>query len=97
MSRKVKVSLPAKNDLDEIWLFIAQDNLDAADRFVDFLTDKFPLLASSPQMGRRRDDLSPGLRGFPVKNYVILYRILKNRIEVARVVHGARDLKALFR
>ncbi len=52
--------------LDEIWLFIAQDSLDAADRFVDFLTDKFPLLASSPRMGRRRDDLSPGLRGFPV-------------------------------
>ncbi len=95
MSRKVKISRPAKKDLDEIWLFIAQDSLDAADRFVDSLTDKFPLLASSPLMGRSRDDLSPGLRCFPVKNYLILYRPLKT-IEIVRIVHGARDLKTLF-
>jgi toxin ParE1/3/4 len=98
MSRKrAKVAFPAKKDLDDIWLEIAQDKIDAADRFIDFVTDKFPLLASFPKMGRARDDLEPGLRSFPVKNYLILYRLVKTRIEIVRVVHGARDLKALFK
>lgn len=97
MSRKVKISRPARNDLDEIWLYIARDSLDSADRFIDYLTDKFPLLASSPGMGRSRDDLKPGLHSQPVKNYLILYRPLKGRIEIVRVVHAARDLKALFK
>ncbi len=94
--RKFKVSRPAKKDLDEIWLYIAQDSLDAADRFIDYLTDRFPLLVSSPRMGRSREDLAPGLRCHPVKNYLIFYRLAKNRVEIARVVQGTRDLKALF-
>jgi len=67
MSRKVRISLPAQRDLDEIWFFIAQDSLDAADRFVDHLTDKFSLLAFSPRLGRSREDLGHELRSFPVK------------------------------
>jgi len=97
MSAKIRISRPARRDLDEIWFFIAQDSLDAADRFVDFLTDKFSLLASSPQMGRSREDLGHELRSFPVKNYLVLYRPLKGRVDIVRVVHSARDLKALLK
>jgi toxin ParE1/3/4 len=93
MSGKLEISRPAREDLDEIWFFIAQDNLSAADRFVDFLMDRFPLLAASPRMGRKRDELAPGLRSFPVKSYVILYRLVGNGVEIVRVVHGARDLQ----
>jgi toxin ParE1/3/4 len=93
MSKKLEISRPARDDLDEIWLFIAQDDLAAADRFVDSLMDRFPLLASSPRMGRKRDELAPGLRSFPVKNYVVLYRVVGKGIKIVRVVHGARDLQ----
>ena len=30
----------AENDLDEIWLYIAQDNPKSADRFLDHLHEK---------------------------------------------------------
>jgi toxin ParE1/3/4 len=97
MSKKIRISRPARRDLDEIWFFIAQDSLSAADGFVDDLTDKFSLLASFPQMGRSREDLGPELHSFPVKNYLVLYRPVKGRVEIVRVVHTARDLKALFK
>lgn len=96
MAKRVRVSRAAKNDLDEIWFYIARDDIDAADRFVDFLTDKFPLLASSPAMGRARDELQPGLRSFPVKRYLIFYRQRKGGIDIVRVIHGARDFRPLF-
>ena len=49
-----------------------------------------------PDMGRLREDLSAGLRSFSVGNYVIFYRPMKGGIEIARVLHGARDFPPLF-
>jgi toxin ParE1/3/4 len=94
---KVRVSRLATKDLDEIWLFIAQDNLAAADKFVDSLTDSFPPLASFPRLGRSREDLGPGLRSFPVKNCLVVYRLRKDSVEIARVIRAGRDVNALFK
>ena len=86
----------AEGDLVEIWLFIAQDNPDAADRFLDLLSQKCELLAESPEMGRQRDELAPALRSFPVGRYVIFYRLIEDGIEIARVLSAYRDLGRLF-
>ena len=47
-------------------------------------------------MGRRRDELLPTLRSFPVDDYLIFYRPIVEGIEVVRIVSGYRDLEALF-
>ena len=93
MSRKLRVSREARRDLDEIWFYIAQDSLTNADRFVDRLSERFPLLASMPHMGRSREDLAEGLRGFPFESYLILYRVQDRNIEIVRVLHAARDIE----
>lgn len=94
---KVRLSKRAKRDLDEIWLYIAQDSTKTADDFVDLLVSKLPLLAEQPEMGSRRTELAPDLRSFPVKNYLILYRKRESWLEIVRIVSGYRDLKGLFR
>jgi plasmid stabilization system protein ParE len=43
-----RVSDAARSDVDEIWFYIAQDNPDAADKFIHALISKFPVLASMP-------------------------------------------------
>ena len=91
-----RVSDAARADLEEIWLFNAQDNPEAADRFVRNLVSRFPTLASMPQMGRLREELAARLRSFPVRNYVIFYRPMGAGIEIVRVLHGARDFPPLF-
>ena len=45
-------------DLDEIWEYIAQDNVDAADRVLGDIHSTLTLLAGSPQIGHRRPDLT---------------------------------------
>ena len=47
-------------------------------------------------MGRRRDELSPGLRSVVMGSYLIFYRPLEDGIRLMRVFHGARDLPSLF-
>ena len=71
--------------------------MDVADRFVDALTDRFYLLAKNPHIGRRRDgDLRPGMRSFPVGEYLILYRVDESYVLILHVVRGSRDIEALF-
>jgi toxin ParE1/3/4 len=93
---QIRVSDKATADLDEIWLYIAQDNPDAADKYIRAIVSRFPTLASMPLMGRERAELSPCLRSFPVGRHVIFYRPLDNGVEIARVLDGARDLPPLF-
>ena len=39
-----------------------------------------------------RSDIVPGVRSFPVGNYLIFYRETGQGIEIIRVLHGARNL-----
>ena len=89
-------------ELTAIWEFIALDNLDAADRFLESAHATFQELARMPRMGRGRkfsqEELSE-LRSFRVKdfeNYLIFYVPLPDGISVLRVLHGARNLEQIF-
>jgi toxin ParE1/3/4 len=93
---RYRVSDQARSDLDDIWFYIAQDNPEAADKFILKIISRFPRLAAMPHLGRQREELSPRLRSFPVGRYVIFYRPLYNGVEIVRVLNGARDLPPLF-
>jgi plasmid stabilization system protein ParE len=55
------------------------------------------VLASLPYLGRCRDeDFGPGSRSFAVGDYVIVYGVEVGEVLILRVVHGRRDLDALF-
>jgi len=86
----------ARSDLSEIWDYIADDNETRADAFVDIIDQKFQALASYPNMGRSRDELEEGPRSFPVGRQVIFYRVIAEGVEIIRVLHGSRDLDAIF-
>ena len=57
MNRYV-LGVAAELDLNAIWDYIAQDNMDATDRWISKLFDAFEALALSSGMGHRREDLS---------------------------------------
>jgi len=86
----------AEADLDETWSYIAQDDPNSADRFIDLIEERCSLLAENPLMGRSRPELGSNLRSFPVDNYLIFYIPMENGIEIVRVVSGRRDIDALF-
>jgi len=83
-------------DIADIWDYIAEDNENNADAFIDSIDRKFHELALSPQIGRSRTELVPGLLSFPFRRYIIFYLIFPGGIEIVRVLHGARDIDPLF-
>jgi toxin ParE1/3/4 len=44
-------------------------------------------------MGRPRDDFRPGLRSFAVGQYVIVYTIADEDVEILHVFHGGQDIE----
>lgn len=87
---------PALQDLDDISDYIAQDNPVASDEWVSSIKATCSMLATRPQAGRERADLSPGLHSFAKGYYVIFYRIRSGNIYIIRVLHGSRDLSDIF-
>ncbi len=90
-------SARAETDLIEIWAGIAADDPAAADRLLDQIEEACALLATHPHAGKQRDDLAPGLRVYPVGNYLVFYVPRDDGIAVARILHGARDYRREFR
>lgn len=94
----------ADRDLDGYADYLAEDaNLDLALRFLAAADETFALLARQPNMGWRsrirRAELAP-LRVFRVTGFehvLIFYRPLPDGVDILRVVHGSRNLRALFR
>ena|SRR5579864_7192194 len=83
-------------DLIEIWNYIADDSVEAADRFVDEIHEAMQNLCRHPGMGRQREELAPRLRSFPFQRYILFYRVNPKTLEVVRVIHGARDVEYSF-
>lgn len=86
----------ADADLTEIWLFIAKDNIEAADRVFSELENACVNLADHPGIGRGRPELGKDLRSYPEGSYLIFYRPSDVGIHVVRILHGARDIPATF-
>jgi len=77
-------------------MFIAADNPARADDFIDLIDAKFQNLSRQPGLGRLRNELVAGLRSFPVGHYVIFYLPDQDCLRIIRVLHGARDVDAVF-
>lgn len=91
MAKSVLISPLAERDLLLIWDHISEDNLDAAGEVVDRLMVAIKRLGDNPHLGMRRDDLVPGVRGLVVGKHIIFYTVADD-VNIARVLHGARDL-----
>jgi toxin ParE1/3/4 len=79
-------------DLDEIWDFIAQDNLDAADKVIANILAGIDSLVPFPNQGHKRPDLtSRPLRFTLVREYLIAYAPDEKPLWVVAVIHGRRS------
>ncbi len=85
----------AEADLDAIWLYIALDNVGAADATIDRILDTYHKLAQFPQMGTHTEQLPGDLLRFPVGSYLVIYRITQ-QLEIVRVLHGAQDIETIL-
>ena len=86
----------ADDDLIGMVDYIARDKTTAARDWLAQIRQTCELLATQPEMGEIREGFGvPGCRSFSAGNYVIFFRAVEGGIEVARVIHGSRDMRNL--
>ena len=91
-----RLSRLAEQDLEDIWVYLTQQDELLADKQIAQILDRFPMLSQFPDMGKQRNDLLNGLRSFPVKPYIIFCNKILDGIEVVRVLHQSRNIESQF-
>ena len=86
----------AYRDLDDLWEYIAFDNVGAADRTREEIYDAIDRIVTFPNQGHKRPDLSAKpLRFLAVRDYLIAYVPDEKPLVVIAVVHGRRNPQAI--
>lgn len=92
----------AEKDLDAISDYLFEHSLDAAILFINAVARTEKALLEMPEMGVLRAYQSPILQDMRMmivdsfRDYLIFYRPIQSGIYVVRVLHGARDIQAIF-
>jgi len=53
-------------------------------------------LADFPELGPIHPNIGSDARCWVVGDYLILYRVSAGKVEIVRIIHGARDLGEVF-
>ncbi len=86
----------ANTDIDDVWEYIAFDNIDAADRIREEIYDAIDSIVTFPNQGHRRPDLTTRPLCFvPVRDYLIAYAPDEKPLLIIAVLHGRRDPRAI--
>jgi plasmid stabilization system protein ParE len=95
----VRLLSTAEQDLKDLLVFIAADNVSAAVAQGDRIEKKLGVLSTYPHLGTIPNDeklTRLDYRVVVVDNYLIFYKILGKTVLVYRIGHGARDVPGLL-
>ena len=86
----------ALDDLIEIWDYTVENwSENQAEKYYNLIIASCIDLANNPQLGKSYNIVSLNLLGYKCGEHIIFFQeIVKNEIEIARVLHGMMDLKS---
>jgi antitoxin ParD1/3/4 len=91
----------ARADVFEIWSYIAEDNVNAANHVEQAIYDACTFLAEAPLRGHVRRDLTDRPLRFWVltryPNYTVAYLPETKTLQIVAVLHGKRNLRRILR
>ncbi len=95
--KRFRLSCEAAGDITQIFDYIAEDSIDAAQRVRAEIYDELKKLAANPGLGHKRQDLTNReLLFWPVYSYLVIYQPNTSPVNIIAVLHGGRDLKKLL-
>ena len=96
---RLELSPDAERDLVDTGTVITKrsGSRESVRRFLEKIMAVCELLAKNPEMGELRTEFARGsFRSFFLGKYVIYFEPAVNGVRIARILHGARDHRALL-
>lgn len=89
----IKWTKPAADDLDSIYKYIARDSEFYAACFIEKILKTVEILEFNPEIGRKVPEAdNKTIKELLFQNYRIIYRLVKNEIQIIAVIRGSRDI-----
>ena len=93
MRLDIERSDEAERDLHEIWIYIAQDNEQAADQFLQRILALLKTLSAHPDIGKARPELGQEVRSLVVSsNFALYYARTDRALRLLRVIRSSREI-----
>ncbi len=93
---RVNLSQQAQNDLEQIFYYIADNNINNATNFILQLEKKIYSLGSFPEQHPlipENEFFDTNYRHLVFKKYRVVYRIAEKSVFILRIFHGAKLLE----
>lgn len=91
------LTLQAEGDLRNIYIYgIENWGADKSQQYLKDLYSKFGLLADTPNMGRRRNEIGQNIQSFAHGSHIILYTQWERELAIVRVLHNSQDVTRAF-
>lgn len=88
----------ARDGLDEVIAYIAEDSPEAAEKVLKIVLDVAESLSLFSERGRIVPELhDPSVREVFVYRYRMIYEVLSNEVRILALIHGARDFDRWLR
>ena len=89
-------------DLIDIATYIAENNIDSSDEFLNAAEETFKQLGQMPLVGKQCQFSDPrlqnvrslGVKGF--RKYLIFYQTTARGVEIMRIIHGSRNIETVL-
>lgn len=95
MKRRYQLRQHAKDDLEQIWLYSAEQWGKAqADRYLSQLFHCLNQLGHNPGLGNRREDVRAGYFSFSILQHRVFYLPGDTGIDVIAIIHQRMDVKS---
>ena len=101
MQKRDKVvwwSWKARQDLEEISRYLYQvAPADSTERLLQGIIKSGNDLATRALLWPVRREVSMKIRSMAVRPYAVFYRVSESEVEIARILHGHRNIEAILR
>ena len=89
---RYRLSPAAQYDLEEIWLYSAQNwSSRQAERYTAMLRKSLAQLLAMPELAPERTVFTPPVRIHPSGKHLIVYRVSGENLDVLRILGGQQD------
>ena len=91
-------SIPARNDLKQIYDYIAKDSKYYATNVVENIFSKAENLDEFTEIGRVVPEIGDeNVRELIIYSYRLIYEVAPNDVQILAIIHGKRDFSSLDR
>ena len=91
-------SIPARNDLKQVYDYIAKDSKYYATNVIENIVSKAENLDEFPEIGRVVPEIGDeNVRELIIYSYRLIYEVAPNDVQILAIIHGKRDFSSLDR